>query len=146
MAKKKIVSIVPKAKLLAKSRKPRPVGNVYQFKITLEGSDPPIWRRIQVQDCTLDSPPLVAASREADVALVADHLDALWPRAGGEFLEVGGRAVVRAVVDQHQLVGRPGMLTAAERREYETIVDAIDFIAILQAKGRALVRRSANGR
>ncbi len=27
---------------------------VYQFKITLLGSKPPIWRRIQVADCTLD--------------------------------------------------------------------------------------------
>jgi len=27
---------------------------VYQFKITLLGSKPPIWRRIQVKDCTLD--------------------------------------------------------------------------------------------
>ena len=28
--------------------------SVYQFKITLIRSQPPIWRRIQVQDCTLD--------------------------------------------------------------------------------------------
>ena len=27
---------------------------IFQFKITLLGSEPPIWRRIQVQDCTLD--------------------------------------------------------------------------------------------
>jgi len=27
---------------------------VYQFKITLKGTEPPIWRRIQVKDCTLD--------------------------------------------------------------------------------------------
>src|SRR5262249_26892291 len=27
---------------------------LYQFKITLLESHPPIWRRIQVQDCTLD--------------------------------------------------------------------------------------------
>jgi hypothetical protein len=28
-------------------------GSIYQLKITLKGSDPPIWRRIQVPDCTL---------------------------------------------------------------------------------------------
>jgi hypothetical protein len=27
---------------------------VYQFKITLQDSDPAIWRRIQIQDCTLE--------------------------------------------------------------------------------------------
>lgn len=27
---------------------------VFQFKITLQGIDPPIWRRIQTKDCTLD--------------------------------------------------------------------------------------------
>ena len=27
---------------------------LYQFKITLRGVEPPIWRRIQVKDCTLD--------------------------------------------------------------------------------------------
>src|SRR5262245_46474976 len=27
---------------------------VYQFKITLQNTHPPIWRRIQVKDCTLD--------------------------------------------------------------------------------------------
>jgi hypothetical protein len=28
-------------------------GAIYQFQVTLKGSDPPIWRRIQVPDCTL---------------------------------------------------------------------------------------------
>jgi hypothetical protein len=38
----------------AKGKK-KPVTDVlYQFKITLWGSEPVIWRRIQVQDCTLD--------------------------------------------------------------------------------------------
>jgi hypothetical protein len=32
-----------------------PGGPTYQFKVTLEGTDPPIWRRIQVPDCTLES-------------------------------------------------------------------------------------------
>jgi len=29
-------------------------GQVYQFKIMLKGIEPPIWRRIQTKDCTLD--------------------------------------------------------------------------------------------
>lgn len=32
----------------------RPLEKVYQFKITLIGIQPPIWRRIQVKECTLD--------------------------------------------------------------------------------------------
>ena len=27
---------------------------LHQFKITLNGIEPPIWRRIQIKDCTLD--------------------------------------------------------------------------------------------
>ena len=40
-----------------KTKKPKTKADshtVYQFKITLLGSMPPIWRRIQVADCTLD--------------------------------------------------------------------------------------------
>jgi hypothetical protein len=37
-------------------RKPvRPTGEINQFKITLKDTQPPIWRRIQVGDCTLDT-------------------------------------------------------------------------------------------
>jgi hypothetical protein len=35
-------------------KKPSKTKSVYQFKITLLESKPPIWRRIQVEDCTLD--------------------------------------------------------------------------------------------
>jgi hypothetical protein len=42
----------PKKKSPAKIKKP--AEKVYQFKIALLESDPPIWRRIQVEDCTLD--------------------------------------------------------------------------------------------
>jgi len=37
-----------------------------------------------------------------------------------------------------------GKLTEAERREYETCVYTIDVIAILQAKARALLKRSTD--
>ena len=39
-----------------------------------------------------------------------------------------------------------GTLTEAERSDYETYVHAIDFIAILQAKARALLKQSAAAR
>jgi len=35
-----------------------------------------------------------------------------------------------------------GSLTQFERREYETCVQTIEFIAILQAKARAILKRS----
>ena len=44
-------------KAAAKSKEPKakiPAGAVFQFKITLQGIEPPIWRRIQTKDCTLD--------------------------------------------------------------------------------------------
>lgn len=39
-----------------------------------------------------------------------------------------------------------GKLSEAELREYETYVYAIDFIAILQAKARILLKRSTGDR
>jgi hypothetical protein len=62
VAKKKPTSVTKKTKVLAehavvlpaRATKAKPADTVYQFKITLLESHPPIWRRIQVQDCTLD--------------------------------------------------------------------------------------------
>lgn len=45
-------NVVPLAPV--KARKQKPTATVFQFKITLLDAKPPIWRRIQVQDCTLD--------------------------------------------------------------------------------------------
>lgn len=44
----------PKAKKKFKRGSQPDLEVIYQFKITLLESSPPIWRRIQVQDCTLD--------------------------------------------------------------------------------------------
>jgi hypothetical protein len=38
----------------AKARKPKATDDIFQLKITLLGTKPPIWRRTQVKDCTLD--------------------------------------------------------------------------------------------
>jgi hypothetical protein len=42
------------AKKKADPKQPNATANVYQFKITLLGIKPTIWRRFQVQDCTLE--------------------------------------------------------------------------------------------
>jgi hypothetical protein len=43
-----------KPKASGKSKSKAATGKLFQFKIILHESKPPIWRRIQVQDCTLD--------------------------------------------------------------------------------------------
>ena len=47
-------NVVPAVPAKATPEKSKPTNAIYQFKITLLGSKPPIWRRIQVHDCTLD--------------------------------------------------------------------------------------------
>ena len=44
-----VVSTAP-----SRIKKSKLTGSLYQFKITLLGTEPPVWRRIQVKDCTLD--------------------------------------------------------------------------------------------
>jgi hypothetical protein len=53
-------------------------------------------------------------------------------------------AKVQARIDRLARKCNEGQLTEGERREYESYVQAIDFIAILQAKARALLKRSAD--
>ena len=45
---------IVRPKSATRSQKASSTGTVYQLKITLRESQPPIWRRIQVKDCTLD--------------------------------------------------------------------------------------------
>lgn len=51
-------------------------------------------------------------------------------------------AAAQARIDKLARKCNEGELSDSERREYETYVYAIDFIAILQAKARAFLKRS----
>lgn len=53
-------------------------------------------------------------------------------------------AKAQARIDQLARKCNEGKLSEEERREYETYVQTIDFIAILQAKARALLKRSSD--
>jgi hypothetical protein len=48
-----LLADVENKRLAEKRRRVATSGSIYQFTVTLKGSDPPIWRRIQVPDCTL---------------------------------------------------------------------------------------------
>jgi hypothetical protein len=82
-------------------------------------------------------------------APVADRLldplgDMLTPEVARKLVNYRFDAKAQARIDKLARKCNEGELTEDERREYETYVNTIDFIAILQAKARARLRRSAD--
>ncbi len=68
---------------------------------------------------------------------------ALTPEAARKLLDARLDAKSQALLDRLARKCNEGKLTDAERAEYESLVAAIDIVAILQAKARALLARSA---
>jgi hypothetical protein len=68
---------------------------------------------------------------------------ALTPETARNLAKLRVDKKTQAVIDRLARKCNEGKLTAAERAEYGTYVSAIDFVAILQAKARALLARSA---
>ena len=50
----KLMACLQENIVMPKAKKVKSTAAVYQFKITLLESHPPIWRRIQIKDCSLD--------------------------------------------------------------------------------------------
>jgi hypothetical protein len=69
---------------------------------------------------------------------------ALTPEVAHRLVDLRFDSIAQAHIDRLSRKCNEGRLTEAERREYESYVYAIDFIAILQAKARALLRRGAD--
>jgi hypothetical protein len=68
----------------------------------------------------------------------------LTPEVARKLIRLRFDRAAQARIDKLARKCNEGELTELERREYETCVYAIDFIAILQAKARALLKRPAN--
>ncbi len=68
----------------------------------------------------------------------------LTPEVARKLVNLRFDSTAQARIDKLARKCNEGELTDSERREYETYVYAIDFIAILQAKARALLKRSAD--
>jgi hypothetical protein len=70
----------------------------------------------------------------------------LTPEVARKLVNLRFDSIVQARINKLARRCNEGMLTESERREYETYVYAIDFIAILQAKARALLKRPTDAR
>jgi len=70
----------------------------------------------------------------------------LTPETARKLVKLRFDAEAQARIDRLADKCNEGELTDEERREYEAYVHIIDFIAILQAKARILLKRSPNGR
>jgi len=68
----------------------------------------------------------------------------LTPEVARRFVDYRFDAKSRAKIERLARKCNQGKLSDEERRQYETYVYAIDFIAILQAKARARLQRSAD--
>lgn len=65
---------------------------------------------------------------------------ALTPEVARSLVRLRVDAKTQSQIDKLARKCNKGKLTDAERLEYETYVSAIDFVAILQAKARAILR------
>jgi hypothetical protein len=81
-----------------------------------------------------------------DAPVLDKLLDALarilTPEVARKLVNLPFDAEAKARIDKLARKCNEGALPDDERREYETYVHTIDFIAILQAKARALLKRS----
>ena len=66
----------------------------------------------------------------------------LSPEVARKLADYRFDAKAQARIDKLARKCNDGKLSVGERREYETYVQTIDFIAILQAKARAVLKRS----
>jgi hypothetical protein len=67
----------------------------------------------------------------------------LTPEVARKLVDYRFDAKAQARIDKLARKCNEGELSEAERREYETYVEAVDFIAILQAKARSVLKRSS---
>ncbi len=65
------------------------------------------------------------------------------PAVAEEVVNLRYDSQVQKKLDDLRHKANEGLLSASERKEYETFVEAVDFIAILQAKSRQLLHEKA---
>jgi len=107
--------------------------------ITLYGTNNVIYLMIQSMDThsTPSTPPPSILDR-----LLAPVGDCLTPDVARHLVDLHASADVQARLEELADKCTEGQLSAEERAEYETAVAAIEFIRVLQAKARRLLRQT----
>ena len=83
------------------------------------------------------------------ITLLDDLLDPLahcfTPAVAQEVVNLRFDAKVQAKLDDLRHKANEGTLTPEERTEYESFIETMDFIAILQAKSKRMLQEKARG-
>jgi hypothetical protein len=69
--------------------------------------------------------------------------DFLTPEVARRLVSYRADPIVQARIDELAVKCNEGLLTPAERHEYEAAISAIDFVTFLQAKARTVLEREA---
>lgn len=68
----------------------------------------------------------------------------MTPETAARFVEMRADADVQARIDELADKCTAGELTDEERREYDSYIQAIDFISIMQSKARQVLQRNGS--
>ncbi len=68
--------------------------------------------------------------------------DCFTPDVAGRIAALKADATMQAQLDEMAAKANEGTLTEAEREDYLADVEAIDMVAVLQAKARSVLKRS----
>ena len=68
----------------------------------------------------------------------------LTPEVARRLVKFRADAKTQKRLDQLAEKNQAGKLTDAEREVYDTYISAIDFVTVLQAKARSILKRPAN--
>jgi hypothetical protein len=86
--------------------------------------------------------PLASSHPSLLARLLAPLGDCLTPEVARQLVDLHASPDVQARLEELAEKCTEGLLSAAERAEYETAVAAIEFISVLQAHARRMLRHT----
>jgi hypothetical protein len=91
------------------------------------------------------SNPMIRRDRTVLDRLLDPIRNALIPDAARAIADLRADAATQARLDDLAERHRESLLTEAESAEYQSLVDGINLVSVLQAKARSVLKREAGG-